>query len=61
MVQWKRLSHTQPPHRGELYLYRDTEGDYGVGVYETDDYFFNPGSGEVRGVWWAEFNKVEQE
>ena len=36
-------------------------GGYGVGVYETDDYFFEPGSGEVQAVWWAEFNKVEEE
>ena len=39
MVQWIRISDQYPPHPGELYLYHDAEGGYGVGVYETDDYF----------------------
>jgi hypothetical protein len=61
MVQWIRISDQHPPQSGELYLYHDSEGGYGVGIYEIDDYFFEPGSGEVQAVWWAEFNKVEEE
>jgi hypothetical protein len=36
-------------------------GNYGVGVYETDDHFFDPGNGEVKVVWWGEFHLVEEE
>ena len=61
MVQWKHISEQQPRKNGDVYLYRDVEGGYGVGIYETDDYFFNPGSGEVQVVWWSEFNKVDEE
>jgi hypothetical protein len=60
MVEWRRMSDCQHPIRGDLYLYLDTEGQYGVGFYEGKDYFFNPGAGEVRVVWWAEFNRVDE-
>ena len=61
MVQWKHISVEKPPHPEQLYLYRDVEGEYGVGVYEADDHFFNPSGGEVKAEWWAEFNRVEEQ
>ena len=63
MVQWKRISEQRPNETDylKMHLYRDVGGNYGVGVYETDDYFFDPGNGEVRVVWWAEFNLIEEE
>ena len=62
MVQWKHISEHRPKKKNDdVYLYRDVDGNYGVGVYETDDYFFDPGNGEVKVVWWAEFNLVEEE
>jgi len=62
VVQWKRISEQRPCETDylKMHLYRDVGGNYGVGVYETDDYFFDPRNGEVKAVWWAEFNLIDE-